>query len=651
MKNSIKQLLRTPGKTLLFSFLITACTLLLVFGTALLVQVNSRIDAAESVFHTIATVEQKPLKVKRPGGRDTEIFEEFLPVSVLNFVGANYITEPEDRCYYIADMPDLHNTRPRFGGAVGFYVMEFTPLTDCEGRVSVPAMIDKIHYELSMHGGNFLPLPKEGEVTPRIYNPRGQTLKAGQRYIALFALATDTNGEFAYRIYTAPCSTQYAPDGTPVESDILPMVNTVLKQDGKWAYLVPDSNAGVDPGFPVYAQEVTEDFYEEGGLGEVWMNWTAEQKKLMDDYMYVLPTSSLDVLPSYHEGQVFVKEGREISAEEFESGAKVCMLPWRVALINRLEIGDKVPLSLVAAIHGGAAFDQFMTFGMFSTLNAQGQPYEPFWKEEYEIVGTYGLLNEQMVFDGEDFTSFLFLIPAKSVRASDENNIVHIGPMTAKTTSFQIPNGTIEEFDTALRAAVPEAEQLTITYDDSGYMKVVESLNNARLTAVLFFAVGAFSTAAIIVLLLYFFVIKQKKRTAIEQSLGTTKRQCRVSILSGLLALTLIFSAVGSLAGALLMENGDALSADETELYFPENADEESEEPFLSLFDVDVNTAYSLWAIQPENAVELESANTVWVYSAVPLAIVLLVFVLSLLLVNHNLKIKPIYLLSTKSES
>ena len=649
MKNSLKQLLRTPGKVILFSFLIAACALLLVFGTALLVQANSRIDAAESAFHTIATVEQNPLKTKRPNGRDTNIYEEFLPVSILDFEGADYVTEPEDRCYYVADMPDLHNTRPRIGGSAAFYVMEFTPLEDGEGTASVPARIEKIHYAMTLQYGLYLEEPKEGEITPRICNRRGQTLKAGQRYIAFFVLGSDANGEFAYCIRTAPCSTQYAPDGLPMESGIVPMGNTVLKEDGKWSYIVPNSNISA-PNFPFMAQEVTEDFWEEGGMGEIWMNWTEEQEKLFDDYMYVLPTNSLDVIPSYHKGQVFVKDGREISAEEFSSGAKVCMLPWRLAHINRLEIGDKVPLSLVMSIHGGAPWAQFMTITMFSTLNAQGKPFEPFWEEEYEIVGTYGLLNEQLVNQDEDFIDFMFLIPAKSVEASDENNIVHIGPMTAKTTSFEIPNGTIEEFDAALHAAVPEAEQLTITYDDSGYMKVVESLNNARLTAVLFFAVGIFSTAAIIVLLLYFFVVKQKKRTAIERSLGATKSRCRVSILSGLLVLTLLFSAVGSLAGAFLMENGDVISTDETELYFPEDAGGESEEQFLSLFEVDLDTAFSLWAVQSENAVALETASILWVYFTVPCLLCAVIALLSLLLINRNMKIDPIYLLSSKSE-
>ena len=44
---------------------------------------------------------------------------------------------------------------------------------------------------------------------------------------------------------------------------------------------------------------------------------------------------------------------------------------------------------------------------------------------------------------------------------------------------------------------------------------------------------GVLAALAILALLLYFFVVKEKKRTAIERSLGMSKRQCRVSLLAG----------------------------------------------------------------------------------------------------------------------
>ena len=55
--------------------------------------------------------------------------------------------------------------------------------------------------------------------------------------------------------------------------------------------------------------------------------------------------------------------------------------------------------------------------------------------------------------------------------------------------------------------------------------------------------------ALAILALLYFFVVKEKKRTAVERSLGMSKRQCRVSLLAGLMILTIIAAGVGAQLG------------------------------------------------------------------------------------------------------
>ena len=56
MKNSLKQLLRTPMKTALFFFLMTAATALLVLGANLWLNTQAKIDAAEGLFVTLGTV-------------------------------------------------------------------------------------------------------------------------------------------------------------------------------------------------------------------------------------------------------------------------------------------------------------------------------------------------------------------------------------------------------------------------------------------------------------------------------------------------------------------------------------------------------------------------------------------------------------------
>ena len=139
-----------------------------------------------------------------------------------------------------------------------------------------------------------------------------------------------------------------------------------------------------------------------------------------------------------------------------------------------------------------------------------------------------------------------------------------------------LPNGTIESFDAALRVAVPETSELTITYDDNGYGDLMTSLNNARMSAVLLFAGGLIAVVGIVVLLLYFFIVKQKKRTAIERSLGMSKAQCRVSLMAGILVLALVASVIGVGIGAVLLQS-DVLTG---------TAQSETEE---------IDTTFSIW--------------------------------------------------------
>ena len=58
---SIKQLLRQPGKAILFLLLIAASTMLAVAGTILTIESNTRIQIVEDTYSTIAYVTQLPI--------------------------------------------------------------------------------------------------------------------------------------------------------------------------------------------------------------------------------------------------------------------------------------------------------------------------------------------------------------------------------------------------------------------------------------------------------------------------------------------------------------------------------------------------------------------------------------------------------------
>ena len=257
-----------------------------------------------------------------------------------------------------------------------------------------------------------------------------------------------------------------------------------------------------------------------------------------------------------------------------------------------------------------------------------------FFEQAYEIVGLYDTFRLAGSKNGTgEIARNMFIVPTASVTAFDAENIGAFGAMNRYTTSFQIPNGTIDEYRTAYEQNVPESVRthLQLTFDDNGYSEVVGGLENLRTAAIILFAAGLLSALAILVLLLYFFIVKQKKRTAIERSLGMSKNQCRMSLASGVVLLSAVAVILGTVCSSVLFDKVQTF-----------DLTGQNEHTF--------STEYSLWA-RDESAVETEDAKNTGVLEVViPAAMILLTAGLSVILVNRNLKQEPIELLSARVE-
>lgn len=338
------------------------------------------------------------------------------------------------------------------------------------------------------------------------------------------------------------------------------------------------------------------------------------------------------------------------------------MIHESTAMKNLLDVGDKINLPLLCAYDGSLN-------GSFpyeaSLLDADGNFYEPFWEQEYEIVGTYS----SPARGGEDLVGDMFIIPTKSIGASWEDHLMHFGPMNAGTTSFQIENGTIQQFDQALREAAPEAAGLTITYNDLGYSEIMSTLHSSRNIALLLLFSSLLAALAVIVLLLYFFIVREKKRTAVERSLGMSKGQCRVSLLSGMLIMALLAVALGSFCGNVALKTLDGSNASQTDSAgaSPEESSPAAEEAGEggeteeSAEAQDAakmggeyvySTRYSFSApsesIAENTDIELQIPELI--YLAVPAGVWLVVLSFGLLLLALSFRTDPIYLLSSKGE-
>ena len=141
MLKSLKQLLRTPVKAVLFFLLMTAATALLVLGAGLWLNTQHKIDAAESTFTTIGTVTQKenavqvsPLwsaSTKSYMSFSSPVYDSLIDESVLDFSGAEYLAGPERRPYYTSVLPNCQHSVTKLGFEDEWIVAEFEPLEDC----------------------------------------------------------------------------------------------------------------------------------------------------------------------------------------------------------------------------------------------------------------------------------------------------------------------------------------------------------------------------------------------------------------------------------------------------------------------------------------------------------------------------------------
>ena len=264
----------------------------------------------------------------------------------------------------------------------------------------------------------------------------------------------------------------------------------------------------------------------------------------------VTGTDNIHLIMAFYNGDAWISSGREFTDEEYENGEKVCLIGEKFARANGLESGDSIRLPFLYANHRSSAGSRFGSSGLGVTplLNTKGECYPVFEDSSYTIVGMYsgntGFKDAYMLGHNE------ILIPSRSVKNSDADNIVAWGPMLGSTTSFQIKNGTIKDYlEKWNRQGIDNVE---ITFYDGGYTQLEAGMENMKQISRILVVMGL---VLILMVLLYFtwlFIIRQGERTAVERCLGLSKRKCFLSLFTGIFLLTACGSAAGCAAGNLL---------------------------------------------------------------------------------------------------
>ena len=638
--NSIRQILRTPLRTGLFLVLISLSAALLTLGVALFRMSDMNMQRIEDVFVTMGLVSQNPVSYEPGSVWDAEmkesmeysapIYDKSVVPEDLLIDGVEYVIPPKHRPYYGAYDPSftypanayiqlIAQTRDRLP------IVEVTPLEDC-----VPDNTVRLKLVRELYGRNGIEGREIGDWETVLfcdhYNAEPQMLYAGKTYVMALAWRpshqewVDTHtgveqlsGEFYPRdigdIYVL--SSQYEPDGQ----------------------LIPDSM----PILLAY-EEVTDGFYDTP-QGQRWLELAKAMDRL-EHTIPVIPTDSTQLLMSFYVGNATIQEGRDITKEEYAEGQTVCLISQEFAKMHDYEIGDTVPLALYYADYRNSASQEYPPDGLpvgnpNHMLNAEGKCYEVFESHDYTVVGIYNEIIKASNSAGYDMAGYGVVIPSASVKNSDANNILDYGPLKGYNTVFQIPNGSVENFWEMWEKsglAGPNNDRFKITIYDKGYTQIKEGLAQIKQVAFALFVVGLLVTVLILLFFCNLFIGKQKKRTAIERSLGMGKRACTVSLLSGVLMIVAIGSVLGSAVGYALSCLSTGILSTMSEW-------------------VSYSTEFSNWANSVATVENMRLATD----PAGPIlavlcgvAVVVMALGISLVQIRSNLRAEPLKMLSTR---
>lgn len=545
MKNSLRQMLRTPVRTALFLALTVLAALLTTLGASVWLKSARTMAAYEDRFITIGTVRQVPRSFEQTLQWDAEQqsyqlvkkeqFTAYRTTEELNFPGAEYISGPEKRAYYGSYTPEylkLWKSQGPDRMKSAFVIAEFSPLEDCVPGESVQIKITKVI------GG-------DGRFADNVVwfcdhkNPEPEKLYQDKTYVAALRSYLYIHGTARQKAY------EEAGMGEPrIELEYIPypLDSEIFYPDGSRA---EDKLRGGQEIF-----EVTEGFYEsDAGRRLLAMTETMEWGY---DIQPVTGTNETCLLMPFYNGDSFIVEGRDIDREEYEAGSKVCLAPKVFMENNGLSLGDKVTVRLLFTNGRKNAGRDFWLNGSFSISAAyfdeNGEALEPFETSEYTVVGIYDTVSENIdAVNAYTSGSDELIVPMKSIEAGEGKNLMDVGPMTDKTASFRIPNGTIEEF--LLGWSARGIDDLEFTFYDMGYSALKAGMDDMRNLSFLLLASGILLAVLLLVFFSHLFITKQAKRTAIERSLGMSPGACRWSMLSGFLLLLLLGSLVGSAVG------------------------------------------------------------------------------------------------------
>ena len=317
-------------------------------------------------------------------------------------------------------------------------------------------------------------------------------------------------------------------------------LNFELQQDGSYEML----GTGVNIPSIAPIDGTLEEFLEKPENAD-WAT-AIETQKIAHHSVPVIGTEALDTMYAFVNNDANMVQGRSFTQEEYDSGAKVCVLSESLALKSGISVGDTISLSQFFCHKGSSvasnwSVDDTDTDGMLNNPGVgEYQPGTPFLTqdEEFTVVGVYRLMNEWSD-TSYSITPNTVFIPQK---AQPEGGFGGMSREVVETVgdfsytrvdeggcfgiyfTMKLENGKVEAFKQALEGSEFAGQFHTI---DQGFGKIQESLNAISATAVKLLALIGGGWMLLLALYVLLYQGGQRQNLGIMRSLGTSPRTVR----------------------------------------------------------------------------------------------------------------------------
>ncbi len=261
-------------------------------------------------------------------------------------------------------------------------------------------------------------------------------------------------------------------------------------------------------------------------------------------------------VPAFHMGNIYMREGRNITDEEFASGADVCIVSAELAQKQGWSLGDKI------------SFD-FYEYDYFTKTNGNDTTLAPLYRYterdqffdggEYEIVGIFDVKplvgNTEISYAAASVPWNTIYVPEKSLENAPAEETRQV---SGSLLTLWIENGKVNDFlESAEETGIFDRDDydVKITFYDQGYSRIQPSLETLSGTAELLLILSSALLVIATIMIAFFYANSQKQCVGTMRLLGCSKAQCFAAVLLSALLIVLVGAAAGSITGHMLTED------------------------------------------------------------------------------------------------